>query len=63
MKRLYKNSQNKMLCGVCSGIAEYLELDVTVIRVLWAISSYFAGFGIVAYIICAIVMPDKFDTN
>ncbi len=63
MKRLYKNSQNKMLCGVCAGIAEYLNLDVTVIRVIWAILSCFGGFGVVAYIICAVVMPDKFDTN
>lgn len=63
MKRLYKNSQNKMLCGVCSGLAEYLNLDATVIRVVWAILSCFGGLGIVAYIICAVVMPDKFDTN
>lgn len=63
MKRLYKNSQNKLLCGVCSGIAEYLNLDVTVIRVLWAILSCLGGTGIIAYIICAVIMPDKFDTN
>jgi len=63
MKRLYRNSQNKMLCGVCSGIAEYLNLDVTVIRVLWAILSCFGGLGVIAYVICAIIMPDKYDTN
>lgn len=63
MKRLYKNSQNKMICGVCSGLAEYISLDVTVIRLVWALLSCAGGFGIVAYIICAIIMPDKFDTN
>ena len=58
MKRLYK-SNNKMLDGVCAGIAEYLNVDPTVVRVIWAICSCFGGLGIVAYIICAVIMPRK----
>ena len=48
-----------MLAGVCGGIAEYLDLDPTIVRVLWAIIAWCAGAGIVAYIICAFVVPEK----
>ena len=58
-KKLYRAREGKMLAGVCKGIAEYLNLDPTVIRVLWALISCFGGFGIVAYIICAFIMPEK----
>ena len=58
-KKLYKSTTNKMLAGVCGGIGEYLNLDPTVIRVIWAIISCFAGVGLLAYIICALVMPVK----
>ena len=56
-KKLYKSS-NKKLCGVCGGIAEYLDIDPTVIRLLWVLFTFFAGGGIIAYIICAIIMED-----
>lgn len=63
MKRLYKNSENKMICGVCQGISEYLNLDVTVIRLLWVIVTLCsAGLGIIGYIIAAVIMPDKFGS-
>ena len=57
-KRLYKSSENSMLCGVCGGIGEYLNLDPTVIRLLWIIFSFVGGCGILAYIIAAIVIPE-----
>ena len=44
-------------------VAEYLNIDVTVVRVLWAITSVFAAAGIVAYIICAFLIPEKPDGN
>ncbi len=56
-RKLYK-SRNRMLCGVCGGIAEYLNLDPTVIRLLWIIFSFVGGCGILAYIIAAIVIPE-----
>ena len=59
MKRLYKVNEGKMIDGVCAGIAEYLNLDPTVVRVLWAVISCFGGLGVVAYIICALIMPRK----
>ena len=56
-KKLHKSS-NRMLAGVCGGVAEYLDMDPTVVRVIWAICSAFAGAGIIAYIACAIIMPE-----
>ena len=57
MKRLYKSSTNKKLCGVCGGLAEYFDIDATLVRLLWAISVCILGTGILAYIIAAIIMP------
>lgn len=58
MKKLTK-SDNKKLCGVCAGIAEYLDIDPTIIRTIWIIYTLFSGVGLFAYIVCALVMPDK----
>jgi phage shock protein PspC (stress-responsive transcriptional regulator) len=57
-KRLYK-SNDKKLDGVCAGIAEYFDIDPTLIRLLWVLGTIFVGAGILAYIIAAIVMPRK----
>ena len=56
-KRLYKSNQEKMLDGVCGGIAEYFDLDPTVIRLAWVVFCAMGGCGILAYIIAAIVSP------
>ena len=56
-KKLYKSNQNKMLDGVCGGIAEYFGIDPTVVRLLWALFSLMGGCGILAYIIAAIIIP------
>ncbi|MDR1123891.1 MAG: PspC domain-containing protein [Elusimicrobiota bacterium] len=59
-KRLYK-SDSKMLCGVCGGIAEYLDLDPTLVRLAWAFLTLFtcAFPGIILYVAAAIIMPKK----
>ncbi len=57
-KKLYRTNTNKMICGVCQGVAEYINLDPTVVRLLWVIGS-FAGIGVLAYIVAAIIMPVK----
>lgn len=63
MKRLYKNSEIKMICGVCQGLSEYFNLDVTVIRLIWVIVTLCsAGLGILGYLIAAVIMPDKFSS-
>lgn len=56
-KKLYKSNQNKMLDGVCGGIAEYFGIDPTVVRLIWALFSLMGSCGILAYIIAAIIIP------
>ena len=58
-KRLYKIEEGKKLCGVCGGIAEYFDIDPTIVRLLWVILIFCAGTGILAYFIAAIIMPNK----
>lgn len=57
-KRLYKSTRNKKLCGVCGGLAEYLNMDPTIVRLIVAIIALVWGSGIVLYIIMALIMPD-----
>ena len=57
-KRLYRSRENKMLCGVCGGIGEYFNIDATLIRLLFVLFGC-TGSGIVAYIIAAIIIPDR----
>lgn len=56
-KKLYKSSKNKMIDGVCAGIAEYFNIDPTLVRIGLVLFSAMGGAGILAYIIMAIVMP------
>lgn len=59
-KKLYRSRTNKTFSGVCGGLAEYINMDATVIRVLWVLVSIFvAGFpGLIVYIIMACVIPE-----
>ena len=58
-KKLYKSNTDKKLAGVCGGIAEYLGIDSTIIRLILVLAVLFAGVGVLAYIVAALVMPDK----
>jgi phage shock protein C len=60
-KRLYRSRTDKKLGGVCSGIGEYLDLDPTLIRVLWVIITIFTDFapGIIAYILLWLIVPEE----
>lgn len=58
-KKRLTRSDNKMIGGVCAGIAEYLNWDPTVVRVLYVLMIFFAGFGILLYFILWLVMPKK----
>ena len=62
-KRIYKNREKKMLCGVCAGVAEYFYLDPTLVRVLWGVIALGYGIGLLAYIVCAVVFPDKSEVE
>ena len=59
-KKLYRNTTNKLLAGVCSGLADYINIDPTVVRIIWALVGL-SGAGILAYLICALIIPEKPD--
>jgi phage shock protein C len=56
-RRLYRSRRDRQLAGVAGGIAEYLDVDPTVIRILWILSIFVGGFGILLYIIMAFIVP------
>lgn len=58
-KRLYRVNEGKVIAGVCGGIAEYLNIDPTVVRLIWAIVGLMGGFGVLAYIVAALIVPVK----
>ncbi len=58
-KRLYRDTENKKISGVCSGLSDYFDIDVTLIRVIWLVLLLCAGTGLLAYIIMAIVVEPK----
>ena len=57
-KRLYKSRDNRMISGVCAGIAEYFNMDPTIIRLAWVLFCRLGGSGLLGYIIAAIVIPE-----
>ena len=58
-KKLYRSKIDKKICGVCGGLAEYLNVDSTVIRLLWVLAALFVGCGLLAYIVAALVIPEN----
>lgn len=61
IKRLYRSRKDRMLGGVCGGIAEYFKIDPTLIRLIWAIFTLISvGLGgILAYFICWVIIPEN----
>lgn len=58
-KKLYKSSVDKKIDGVCAGIGEFFSIDPTLVRLAWILFSALGGSGILAYIICMIVIPTR----
>lgn len=58
-KKIYRSSRNRIIAGVCGGLAEYLNIDPTIVRVLWVLFMGIGGSGILAYIICALIIPSE----
>lgn len=63
-RRLTRSRKHRIIAGVCGGVAEYLELDPTVVRVVYVVASIFSALfpGVLAYIILAFLMPRPEDT-
>ena len=58
-KRLYRSKKDRMICGVCGGIANYFNIDPTLVRLAFVLIAMGAGSVILAYIIAAIIIPDE----
>lgn len=62
-KRFYKIEQGRKLFGVCGGLAEYLNVDVVIVRIVWAVLGLCYGTGIILYLVCAFVLPNKSEVE
>src|SRR5690606_4548197 len=58
-KKLHRNGSNKMIGGVASGLSDYLDVDVTIIRIIFVLMAFFGGSGFLIYVILWIVVPEK----
>ncbi len=58
-KRLYRSRTQRMLGGVCGGIAEYFDIDVTLVRLGWALVTLLYGTGLIAYLIAWVIVPEE----
>ena len=58
-KKLYRSRTDKKICGVCGGLAKYINMDATIIRLLVVLACLFTGIGLLAYIVCALVIPEE----
>ena len=56
-KKLYRSRNERMVAGVCGGISEYFEIDPTLVRLVFVAASLITGSGVLAYLICLILMP------
>lgn len=59
MKKLYKSRTDKKISGVCGGLAEYLNLDPSIVRLLMFLFIWCVGIGLIAYIAAALILPYK----
>jgi len=59
MKKLYRSDKQKIVAGICGGIAEYFEIDPVLIRLIWIVLIVFGGTGLLAYLIAWIVIPSR----
>lgn len=59
-KKLYRSSNNKMLSGVCAGFADFIGIDQTIVRVIYALVSFFTGGfpGVIIYIMLSLIIPE-----
>ena len=58
-KKLYRSKTDRKFLGVCGGLAEYFGVDATVLRLILVLAVIFAGVGIIAYLVAALIMPEK----
>jgi phage shock protein PspC (stress-responsive transcriptional regulator) len=62
-KRWYRSRRDRMIAGVCGGLAELLGVDSALVRFIWGITIFFGGFGVFAYILAMIVIPESSESD
>ncbi|SHH00346.1 phage shock protein C (PspC) family protein [Anaerosphaera aminiphila DSM 21120] len=62
-RKLYRSSRDCKIAGVCGGIAEYFDIDPSIVRILWLVLSVFYGAGVVLYIACWLILPWDYEIN
>ena len=62
-KKIYRSETDRKIAGVCGGIAEYFEIDATLVRLAWAILVLCAGTGIIAYLLAALIIPNESEVE
>jgi phage shock protein PspC (stress-responsive transcriptional regulator) len=60
-KKLYKSKTDRKISGVCGGVSAYLGIDSTVVRLIWILLVFAGCSGLIAYIVCALIMPEEPD--
>jgi phage shock protein C len=63
MKKMYRSETDKVLCGVCGGIAEYFGIDATLVRLGFAAFSILGGSGLLAYLVAAAIIPRRTEIS
>jgi phage shock protein C len=58
-KQLYRSRETRMIAGIAGGLADYFDLDVSLVRLFWIIAIFFGGGGILAYLIAWVVIPEE----
>ncbi len=58
-RKLLRSRTDRVIAGVCGGVAEHSEVDANLVRIFWAISILAAGIGLLAYLICWVLMPEE----
>ena len=61
--RIHKSSKDRKISGVCGGIAEWLGVDPMIIRIVWVLMSFSWGSGVLAYLVCALILPEGQQEN
>lgn len=59
VRRLYRSRMSKMVGGVCGGLSDYFQIDPSIMRIGWVVFTMLGGAGLLAYIICWLVIPEE----
>lgn len=63
VKRIYRSQSDRVLAGVCGGIADYFQVDSSLVRIIWVLVTLFGGSGILAYLVALFIIPEEFEVK